>query len=97
LRRLRLSLRRRLSGGIWRWRGRLNDCTTRARLRDGLGRRNGLSTLASGDCDASRHDCGGGDAKTRTRDEIAAGNYWTGAFTTFSWFWPNGLGWLLTC
>jgi hypothetical protein len=86
LRRLRLCLRRRLSGGIWRWRGRLNDCRTTTRLRDGLGRGNGLSALASGYCHSPGHDCGSGDAEPRARDEIAAGDYWTSALTTFSWF-----------
>jgi len=92
---LRLSLRRRLSAGIWR--GRLNDCRTTSRLRDGLRCRNGLSTLSGGDCHAPGHNCGGGDAEPRSRDEIAAGDYWTSALSTFSWFWTNGLGWLLTC
>jgi hypothetical protein len=79
-------LRRRLSGGIWRWRGRLNDCCSTTRLRDGLGRRNGLSALACGNCHAPGNDCGSGDTETRACDEIAAGDYWTSALTTFSWF-----------
>jgi len=82
---LRLSLRRRLSAGSLRWRGRLNDCGTTTRLHDRLGRRHGLSTRAGGNCHAPGHDCGGGDTETRARDEIAAGHYWTSALTTFSW------------
>jgi hypothetical protein len=64
----------------------LYDCPTGPRLCDGLRRWNGLSALASGDRDATRHYRGGGYAETCACDEIAARDHRSSAFTTLSGF-----------
>jgi hypothetical protein len=74
---------------IGRWWWCLDNSTTATRLRDGLWCWNGLCTLASGDCDAARHDCGGGDAETCARDEVAAGHNGSSTLSTFSGFWTS--------
>ena len=45
-----------------------------SRLDDGLRRGSCLDTWPRSDCDATCHDCGGGDAEPSTRYEIAAGD-----------------------
>jgi hypothetical protein len=57
---------------------------------------NGLSTLARGDRDATCDYRGGGDAETCARDEIAASDHRSSAFTAVSGFCANWLGRLLS-
>jgi hypothetical protein len=54
-----------------------------------------LGTWPGGHCDATRNDCGGGDAEPSSRDEVAAGNYRPSML--FSWFGADWLGRLLAC
>jgi len=76
------------------WRGR-DYCSTGRHLGDRLSCWDCLYTLSSCDRDATRDDCGGGDAESGTGDEIAPGD--NRSSMLFSWLGTDRLGRLVAC
>jgi len=54
-----------------------------------------LNAWAGGYCDATCHDCGGGDAESGACNEIASGD--NRPSMLFSGLCTDRLGWLLAC